>query len=207
MQIEQTDNELVQKVKEFKCNESLKELINRHGNLFFNIYSKYSTYLANSGVSFDSPQTEKDYVIYKAAISYKPQKKMKFSTWVGNMTRYHCLHELQTSPEYIPLEPEAIYSIMEDEQKTASYVPEMINVNDVFSHLKYLKDERVLEVFLLRYMDGQPQTWEKISKQMGISRQTALNIHNQGIDYLKNKFKNIDSLQHAGISNYNLTEA
>ena len=34
---------------------------------------------------------DKDYVIYKAALEYKPESKAKFSTHLANKTKYMCL--------------------------------------------------------------------------------------------------------------------
>ena len=88
------DNELVIKVKRKGCEESLKLLIQRHSPLCFDVCKKYSAALNSKGIDINDVTGEKEYLIYKSVLSFDPTKKTKFSTWLGNQMRYHCLNTL-----------------------------------------------------------------------------------------------------------------
>ena len=83
-----SDTLLAQNVKDKDCENSLKELIERHSKLCYNIYQKYIPAMNASGVFPDDALNDKDYIIYKSACSYNPTKRTKFSTWLGNQVRY-----------------------------------------------------------------------------------------------------------------------
>jgi hypothetical protein len=60
--------------------------------------------------------------------------------------------------------------------------------------LKQLKDKRIIKVFELRYFSNEGKvTWSKISKQMNISIQTAINLHERGRLILSKKIKSKNS--------------
>ena len=81
MERKQEDIELVNNVQEDndEREQSLKELINRHSALCYNVYQRYGNTLTSSGVCFDDVVKEKDYIIYKSAMSYNPEKNTKIS--------------------------------------------------------------------------------------------------------------------------------
>ena len=83
------DERLALNVAKNNCDKSLKVLINKHSALCYNICNKYSATLNSRGVSFADILKEREYIIYKAALSFKPDRKAKFSTWLGNIARYH----------------------------------------------------------------------------------------------------------------------
>ena len=89
-----TDLELIDRVKEKNCSDCLQELINRHSPLCYDICKKYSHVFPANGVRAEDVMLEKNYLIYKSAMSYKQDKKTKFSTWLGNQMRYLCLNSI-----------------------------------------------------------------------------------------------------------------
>ena len=56
--------------------------------------------------------------------------------------------------------------------------------------LKQLKDKRIKQIFSMRYstLDKKP-SWCKVADEMKISTQTAINLHNRGIEVLRKKIK------------------
>jgi len=72
-----TDVELVEKIQEESCNNSLKELINRHSALCVDICKKYTPAMYASGVPYSDIYEDKAYIVYKSALSFKPEKKVK----------------------------------------------------------------------------------------------------------------------------------
>jgi len=187
---EEKDIELIEKVKEKSCNESLKTLINRHTPLCFNIYKKYHPALSSTGFSYEDIKSEKDYIIYNSVLKFNPDKKVKFSTWLGNFTRYYCLNLINSKKKYICVEDEKLNYYRENSSEQDD--PE--DFGDVKEYvidlLTKMKDVRIKKVFMLRYFaeSKQKNTWQKIGKKMDISTQTAINLHEKGRKMLSIKF-------------------
>ena len=55
--------------------------------------------------------------------------------------------------------------------------------------LASLGDERIKKVYELRYFSGEEKlaTWNSIAKKLGVSTQTAINLHEKTRVFLKNK--------------------
>ena len=98
-----TDVELVVRVKTKNCEESLKTLIQRHSPLCFDVCKKYAPALCSRGIDIKDVTDEKEYLVYKSVLSFNPDKKTKFSTWLGNQVRYHCLNVMNKN-NLIPTE-------------------------------------------------------------------------------------------------------
>lgn len=185
-----TDLHLIQKIKKFNCEKSLIELYNRHQGICNKTLQKYCKTCYEVGVSFDDLNNEKIYIVYKSAISFKISKKIKFSTWLCNQMRYHCLNTLNKKSKDISMEHESIKYITENNQsKQIDY--SIINkekVDSIFNLLDQMNDSRIKEIFNLRYFSsGKNQPWNKIGKKMNISTQTVINIHNKALKFLNKK--------------------
>ena len=191
MELKQEDIELVNNVQEDNCQDSLKELINRHSALCYNVYQKYGSTLSSSGVFFDDVVKEKDYVIYKSAMSYNPDKNTKFSTWVGNHARYHCLNLINANQKYVAVDDSTLSYFMENNQPhpdSGQSQERQDTLEYIFNLLSQLKDKRIKKVFELRYLGGDgKESWSKIGEDMGVSTQTAINLHDRGTKVLRKK--------------------
>ena len=176
------DIELIDKVKEHQCNDSLKEIINRHSALCYDVYNKYSRTLKSNGELINNINLEKDYIIYKSILSYNPEKKTKFSTWLGNFTRYYCLNLINSEKKYVPVETTLLNSIKEKEASAMHEAPSEEIKEYVSNLLDKMKDKRIEKVFRLRYFSdfARKHTWVNIARELKISPQTAINLHNRG---------------------------
>ena len=178
------DVDLVKNVQENCCDTSLKVLINRHSALCVDISKKFSPALSASGVS-------------KSALSYDPSKKVKFSTWLGNQVRYHCLNTINGNNKQVSLENEKIdflsdvsLECSELQMKEQSANNLKIEIDYIFEMLSKLHDPRIKRVFNLRYFSSAKKTpWAKIANKMNISTQTAINLHQRGVNILNRKMK------------------
>ena len=94
MKTEENDNTLIEEVRKSGCNESYKELLSRHEKLFYKICQKYIPVIISRGLEKNDLLEDKHFVLFKCINSYSTDKKTKFSTWLGNCTRYHCLNFL-----------------------------------------------------------------------------------------------------------------
>ena len=183
------DNTLVKNIQEKNDEEALKTLIDRHSALCNSLYKKYSNSMMNSGVHLQDIVDQKDYIVYKSAMSFDPCKNSKFSTWLYNQVRYQCLNCINENSHYLTLETDKLnylvekYNLPEKEYK---------NINDyIFNIIDSCSDQRVKKIFEMRYSNNsnKKMPWNKIAKKLKISTQTAINIHNKALKLLKNKIE------------------
>lgn len=189
-----TDNVLIYRVKNDNCSTSFSELLIRHENLYYKICQKYSPALRSVGVFLDDVFDDKNFVIYKALLSFDSGKKTKFSTWVGNHARYHCLNFINAHNRHSTYDSEDLsYLIDKNSQMKIQEGPneaEESLTEQIFDVLSRLKDKRIYNIYRERYAkDKDKQTWAKIAKKMNISTQTVINLHTKGRVILKNKMK------------------
>ena len=195
MKIEKkSDNTLVKKIQDAGCNESYVELLSRHEKLFYKICQKYIPIVSSRGLEKDDLLEDKHIVMFKSITSYSPNKNTKFSTWLGNCTRYHCLNFLTINGKYVTTEDDTMKSVIDAKAKE-SYVDSRGSLSDseyIFNILYQLKDKRIAKVFKLRYFKDfgrkKKPTWSRIAKQINTSTQTAINLHHRGKKILKTKF-------------------
>jgi RNA polymerase sigma factor (sigma-70 family) len=185
-----TDLQLIQKIKKNNCEQSLLELYSRHQGICNKMLQKYCKVCYDIGVSLEDLNSEKIYVVYRSALSFKSNKKIKFSTWLGNQMRYHCLNTFNKQSKDVSMENENIKYITENNQsKQIDHA--LLNkekVDLIFNILDQMADSRVKEIFNLRYFsDRKIQPWNKIGKKMHISTQTVINIHNKALSFLNKK--------------------
>ena len=182
------DSALAREVKEKDCQNSLVELIGRHSNLCYNICQKYMPVMHASGIFVDDVLNDKDYIIYQSAKSFDPTRKTKFSTWLGNQVRYYCLNKINKNKKYVTTEDQELSFLMEREEGPEDNKELRDYMLDLLSQIK---DKRIKRIFELRYFSEEKSrmTWTDISRKVKVSSQTAINLHNKGLDSLKKKIK------------------
>ncbi|NBW13918.1 MAG: sigma-70 family RNA polymerase sigma factor [Caulobacteraceae bacterium] len=185
-----TDLQLIRKIKNLKCEKSLIELYERHQGICNKMLQKYCKVCYDIGVSLEDLNSEKIYVVYKSALSFKNRKGIKFSTWLGNQMRYHCLNTFNKQSKDISMENENIKYITETNQ--AKQIDNTLlnkeKVDVIFNILDQMHDPRIKKIFNLRYFtDSKIQPWNKIGKKMHISTQTVINIHNKALKFINQK--------------------
>lgn len=192
------DNTLVRRIKKDGCNESYETLRDRHEKLFYKICQCYIPIAYTKGIKKEDVLNDKDFVIFKAISSYKPNRKTKFSTWLGNCTKYHCLGMINAGNKHIYSEEDLLELVM-DSQAKQIYDEESRNKYNkeyIFNILNKLKDKRIARVFELRYFENYKEnvkpTWSFIAKKIKTSTQTAINLHRRGKAMLSKKIKSED---------------
>jgi len=190
------DIDLINKVKKESNSDALKELENRHTGIFNQMVKKYYKHLIDFGANPDDIINDKLFVIYKSALNFNPDKNVKFSTWLGNQARYYCLNCINKQSNTISMDNINMQNVIENNQikyeKDISINKE--NSDLIFSILDRIKDDRISKIFKLRYFNNKKLTsWNKISKKLKISTQTAINLHNKGKLLLKNKLTSLNN--------------
>lgn len=178
------------------CENELKELINRHSGIYMDIVNNYIP--SNCGFLNKSDiLEEKNYRIYLAALKYDEDKGAKFSTYLGNETKWMCLNLFNKNKKHQYVSIEDSHNIKEKEDSVTEFD------NDFFENIMNLAkehpDPRVLKIFKYRYIDGaqnKVMPWQKISIKLNMSVQGCINIHNSALEYFKNKLnKEINNVE------------
>jgi hypothetical protein len=185
-----TDKELSDNIKNKKYdNESLKELINRHSNLVI--------YMINSIMSdkdriFNKNQIldEKDFFIYKTALKFndKNKKDAKFSTLLGNEVKWACLNTYNRKKDKPNKQIEDIPDVSSEED-LINDVECKDNLLLISKLINKIEDKRAKRILELRYkigLENKVMPWRLISKDIGLSIQGCINLHNKTIEKIQN---------------------
>jgi RNA polymerase sigma factor (sigma-70 family) len=183
-----TDLDLIKNIKNNKDNESLKCLIHRHSGIFCEIIKRYQSFIAQKGHDPKDLYEDKHVIVYQSALSFNEDKNVKFSTWLGNQARYHCLNFLNKNAKFFPTEDKYLQNIIESGQDNKKDFNKE-NCEYFINVLKSLKDKRAYKIFKIRFFssDKKKRSWNAIGKKLNISTQTVINIYNKHIDFLKIK--------------------
>ena len=139
---------------------------------------------------------DKEYNIYQAALKYDHTRGAKFSTYLGNETKWMCLNlynknrrnpEIAMEALYIDLQQDFSQSEHEDNIKKELFKKIMELVKDY-------PDERISKIFTMRYVEGyknKVMPWKQVSEEIAMSIQGCINIHDSTIKKLKIKLKEI----------------
>ena len=181
------DLKLIKLIKNSNCNDSFKELESKHSNLYYSICNKFS-----NKVDLDEIYKDKSFIIYKAITTFKDGKGAKFSTWLGNYARYHCLNYIKNNHKYVISDDDKMTHFfnsksVETHEQTRDFKEEL---QDAFLILEKLRDKRIFKIFKLRYMhEGPKLTWKEIAKKFDLTPQTIINLHTKGRRILKKRMK------------------
>ena len=188
------DLSLVKKIKSKNCNDSFIKLSSSYENFYFSIAKKYTPALLKMGMNKDDIKSEQYYILYKAISSFDAKQKTKFSTWFCNCARYHFLNYINSNKKYVLSEEKTV-----DFFNNKDLLLVIDKNSDMLDYLNSLlssfKDKRVYDVYKLRYFSNNEKltTWNKIAKKLGMSTQTAINLHEKARMFLKNKIQSKNS--------------
>ena len=188
------DLSLVKKVKSKNCNDSFIKLSSSYENFYFSIAKKYTPALLKMGMNKDDIKSEQYYILYKAISSFDAKQKTKFSTWFCNCSRYHFLNYINSNKKYVASEEKTIDFF--NNKDLLLVVDKNCDMLDYLnSLLSSFKDKRVYDVYKLRYFSDNEKltTWNKIAKKLGMSTQTAINLHEKARLFLKTKIQSKNS--------------
>jgi RNA polymerase sigma factor (sigma-70 family) len=179
---------LIKKVQKQNDQNSLNELIERHSGIYLDMVNQV---IPNNCTFLDKNDLieDKNYSIYKAVLAYDPNKKAKFSTYLGNETRWKCLNLFNRGIKY---QYSDIEDHKEDNRFSESDKIEEISSKEIlekiFSLASQHSDKRIFKIFNLRYKVGNGNklmSWKNIAKQINISIQGCINIHNKFLEEIK----------------------
>lgn len=188
------DKILIKRIKNKNCSDSIQELRNRHIGLIFNIHSRYVGVLRSLNFSPHDFNDEINYLVYNSAKTFNLRKNIKFSSWLGNQTRFLCLNKINelNKRKTVDAEPSDIIKLMDECNKNTSEdnTKQKELCEYLFSILEQLQDKRIIEIFNLRYFNGDKKKkmkWQDIGDKLSLSAQGVINLHKKGVSILKNK--------------------
>lgn len=193
--VEELDDTALAYLVKFENNEeALGALISRHTGLCFSIAKKYISHPNITGVNRDEILCSKDKIIYESAKTYDKDKARgaKFSTWLGNCMKYHCLDTIYGNIRTTSVDEDTLNFLVESRARdsedkslqkngeTLEYIKEI---------LSQIGDSSVRRVIELRYFSNQDKmlTFAEISKKMNASIQTTVNWHDKFIKLIRTK--------------------
>jgi DNA-directed RNA polymerase specialized sigma subunit len=181
------DLSLIEKIKDHGDSSCFQEIVNRHSGIYLQMVHSYaprSIAIDNINDLLDSKESH----IYDAVQNFDETRNIKFSTYLGNHTRWLCLNAANKKThaqldENFDLEFESSEIIEKTESDT---------LNKVFKYIEENEDSRVAKIFKMRYVSvaGKRKLvpWRKIAKEINLSIQGCINIHNSTLKKLKKKF-------------------
>ena len=190
MSVKIDDIELVENIKNEKdVDYCLQELIERHTGIYLDIVNKYTQH-TNTSNKLDLID-EKDYNIYQTALKYKSDKGTKFPTFLGNETKWICLNKQNKIKKEKKVAFDDISEIDLAQEDDGN--KEKLEVfKKTIELAKQHEDKRVEKIFEMRYIIGEKNKvmpWKKISKELNMSIQGCINIHNSAIEEFKLELK------------------
>jgi len=192
----QSDVKLTENLKNnVEPEASLRELVDRHSGIFLDIINNY--------VPNNSPTCHKqdiidelEYYVYNAGLKYDQTRGAKFSTFLGNEAKWLCLNQHHKNKKYLlasSTESEFIFEnkCVDTEDEKKPHLNETLLVK-IFEIIDAHPDERVRRIFKLRYVDpefNKLTPWQKIGKELKMSIQGCINIHNSAITVIRKGLK------------------
>jgi DNA-directed RNA polymerase specialized sigma subunit len=190
----ESDLSLITKVKKEGDSNSLNELIERHSGIYLDMVNSV---IPNNCDFLDKNDLleDKEISIYKAIMNFDENKNTKFSTYLGNETKWKCLNIFNRGVKYKYLD---IDNFKEDgnlsEEDSTNDISSKEMLKKIFLLAENHEDERVKNIINLRYKIGsgnKMMSWKKVAENLNISIQGCINIHDRFIEQTKKELQNV----------------
>ncbi len=181
-----TDNQLVKKARQ-GCSESVSELISRHTPLVAQILRRYESILIEMGMAPQDLYDEIPNIVYEAARQYKP--KTKFSTWLCNCSRWHCLKLISKLKRNLGKEDDhALIQVSQElSEREESWKEDQENIGRLKEIIKEIGDHRIKTVLRMKYFGKNKKSFQLIAKGLKMSTQGVIDLNNRGLRFIKEK--------------------
>ena len=184
------DIELIQNIRNnVKVDQSLSTLYDLYSGVYYKIIHNHFQ-SGNHEEKKNELISECSYHIYFAAIEFKFDKNIKFSSYLGCKARWICLNFFNRERM---LERNLNLNNLNPQKSFDSLISEIIKSETLIKIRDEIREEedlRVAKIFSMRYFDPDDDkisSWKKISNELNMSIQGCINIHNRFIKKIKNK--------------------
>lgn len=185
------DSQLIENIqKQIDIEDSLGELVNRHSGIYLEMINNYAS-PNNPFIDYNELIQDKEYKIYNAAKKYDPDRGAKFSTYLGNETKWMCLNLYNRNKRRPAFQSEFIENMADNTDLNEDTISESIKqdlFNKVLGVIREHPDTRVEKIFEMRYIVGtknKVMPWKRIGESMNLSIQGCINIHNSAIEHIQ----------------------
>lgn len=190
-----SDIDLVTNIQQDKnTDQCLEELINRHSGIYLDIVNSFMKHCPFPTLR-DDIINDKDLTIYNTALRFDKDKGAKFSTFLGNETKWKCLNTSNKNKKnnrYVEMDENRtgfLTEVQSDVEEQKQEHQEEI-LDDFFAKIGEYPDERVRQIFEMRYAGTKRLTpWREISEKMKLSIQGCINIHNAALKKIAKTIK------------------
>ena len=183
------DEALIKNVINKQCNESLKELVNRHSGIIFNIGKKYCS---SCNLDISELNDNRYWIVFNAAKTFNDTKGSKFSTWLGNQVRFFCLNHKNKNSKLIPIENEHLEFFINNFSKNDEKVNQKEVIHTIIDLFNQISDPNTKNAIYYRYFYNKERilNYSEIADILNVTPQTVLNWHNKFVDFAKKKLTN-----------------
>lgn len=195
MNQEISDLELVENIQnDVNIEESLKTLVDRHSGIYLDMVNSYAS-PNNPYIDYNELIKDKEYRIYHSAVKFDKSKGAKFSTYLGNETKWMCLNTYNRNKRRPVWHSEYLENMPNKEEQECDTISESIKqdlFNKVLNIIETHPDRRVEKIFKMRYIIGNKNkvmSWKQIGDEMNLSIQGCINIHNSAVETFKEHLK------------------
>lgn len=188
----ESDLSLITNIKEKNDSISLQELIDRHSGIYIDIVNR----TVSDSCAFMNKKdilSDKDYSIYSAALKYQPDRNTKFSTYLANETRWRCLNMFNKNKKMVE---EPLDDSIKEKSSSEDFLSDLQQnelINRIIDLAKKNPDKRIKKIIDMRYSFGYTKvhSWKEISRQLNMSIQGCIDIHNKFIQKIKKEITNV----------------
>lgn len=204
-----TDQELIQKIKDSGDERSIKELAKRHSGLYHQMIRRHFGVSSTRGkLLMRDASDDKLFFFYKTAMKYKPELGVKFSTFLGDRIRYHCLNTLNHDDNihHLVFENDFSQSYKYNSEENDSRLSDgveyehfctegnpsenEIDIATIMEMVRELKNDQITQIFELKYFGSKEEkTLDAIGEKLGISYEWVRKLHNSTIKHIQQKLK------------------
>lgn len=193
------DAQLIERIKNFNCSDSIVELTSRHQGLVVQVAKKYAYSSQTTGVALEDFLQDSMTLVFDAARDFNEEKNVKFSTWLGSKVRYFCLNTLTRESKYYSAETtdvadHLINSVSNEAEVTNQGIQD--EAEYVLNILEQIKDERIKKVVRMRYFeqDKTRRSFGVIAQELNMSKQGVIDLHDNFINFIRQKIRSRENM-------------
>lgn len=181
-----TDILLIKKIKQEDDQKSFIELVNRHTGIYNTIAYSY-TRTGDKSLYHDIID-DREYNFYSFVKDFDENKKMKFSTYVGERTKFLCLDKNRTHKRY---SFEEINDNLEYQGQSIDieiYGENMVKkLKDAVSKIENSRFKKIMEMRFFSSLNL--MKFSDIAKNIGVTIQYVNKVYNDNIEQFMKDFK------------------
>lgn len=181
----ETDLSLVNAVKQTGSSEAMSELIARHSGIYCQILDDYLP-AEKFPVQKEDLRREKDFHIFQAVQSYRPETNMKFPVYLGQTIKWKCQTLKTKGKDRFNVSFESLNFSPQEEEKPSW--DGKIQIEEIFNYAENYPNDLARKIINMRYITGKRMPWKKIAKELDISVSWATSIHTQFVKDAREHF-------------------